>query len=273
VTCFRSVKDITPKAYATSSAILDYIKTDENNKKQVESIRGLDGNEYIEKKLTRPCVSWTGTFSHRSNNGIIGLSDLMYFDIDDPSVSKKDVIAIPEVIAVWNSLSGKGLGFIIGTVGVNKNNFVSTYDSFSKRYDLPIDRLHDIARLNILSYDSEMLVKDGVLYRAIDPVAETENRKMIISYQDILGDEYRWENLCNRALELTYKKGLDYSVGMRHNFTVSFFTKTNFYGIPHDFALYWISKLYYLDQERIQTSIDIYERYRKDFNSLLRSSY
>ena len=270
VTCFRSVKDVTPKAYATSKAILDYIRSDENNKKQVELIRGLDGNEYTEKKLARPCVSWAGTFSRRSNNDIIDLSGLMYFDIDE-SVKKEDVIAIPEVIAVWESLSGKGLGFIIGTVGVTRDNFISTYNHFTSQYDLPIDRLHDISRLNILSYDNNMLMKDGVLFKAIDPVIETRQPK-IISYKNLLGDEYQWESFCDRALSLTLNKGLDYMTGMRHNFVVSFFTKTNFYGVPYDYALYWINRLYYLDDERIKTSLDIYERYRNNFNTISRST-
>lgn len=268
VTCFKSVRDVIPIAYATPKAILDYIKSDEKNKKQVEIIRNLSEEEYAKKKLTRPCVSWSGTFSRRSNRDIIELSGLMYFDIDE-SVKKKEIIAIPEVIAVWESLSGKGLGFIIGTVGITKENFISTYNEFVKKYDLPVDKLHDISRLNILSHDEDLLQKDGVLFKAVDPM-ETEPvpSQKIISYKDFVGTEYKWYDLCNRALELTLNKGLDYIVGMRTNFAVSYFTKTNFYGIPHEYALYWISQLYYLDEERIKTSIYIYERYRKDFNQI-----
>ena len=116
-----------------------------------------------------------------------------------------------------------------------------------------------------------MLKKEGVLFKAIDPVIETPQPK-IISYRDIVGEDYQWESFCNRALELTLNKGLDYMVGMRHNFVVSFFTKTNFYGVPYDYALYWINRLYYLDDERIKTSLDIYERYRNNFNTISRST-
>ncbi|MCS7317200.1 MAG: hypothetical protein NZZ41_02605 [Candidatus Dojkabacteria bacterium] len=269
VTCFETVKDKKPTVYAKYIAVLDFIKNNEKNRKKVLALR--ESQNYKEEKLTRPCVAWAGKFSHRGNDGIQEFSQLMYFDIDE-KIPRKEIEAIPEVIAIWESLSGRGWGFIIGTVDVNKSNFVSTYNGFIDQYQLPIDKLKDISRLNFLSSDPELYYnKNHKLFKALEPITEKPvvyNKS--ITFLDLINKEQLWLYLCNRALDKTLEQGLDYFPGSRHNFVVKFFSKTNFYGVPYEYAWNWLSQLYCLSEHARKTSEDIYRRYYDSFGGMQR---
>lgn len=270
-TCFKSVKETKPTVYAEHLAVLDFIKNDEENRKKVLAVR--ESENYKTEKLMRPCVAWTGKFSHRGNEGIQEFSQLMYFDIDE-DVSKKEIEAIPEVIAAWESLSGRGWGFIIGTSQVDKSNFISTYNGFIDQYELPIDKLKDVARLNILSADPNLYYNETAKrFEAIAPSDKPSfSYKKSVGFLDLIDKENLWLYQCNKALDKTLEQGLDYHPGRRHNFTVKFFSKTNFFGVPYDYAWNWLNQQYVLSEHSRKISEDIYQRYYDSFGRVQRAA-
>lgn len=261
VTCYKNVKSVIPLAYTSPFKIIDYIKNNEENHKIVNEIR--DSDNYKQLKLTRPCVSWAGKFIKRANAGLSEFSGLMYFDIDE-NIKKSEVSKIPEVVATWSSLSGKGVGFVISTNVTNESDFTDTYNKFIDDYDLPIDKLKDIARLNIISSDKDLYYNENaVVYPSYSKPKEIITKKTF---------EYRQDYYCNAALNKTLSRGLDYYPGKRHNFVVSYFTLTNLFGVDYQTAFDYVNNLYYLSDYSIKNSLDIYERYSNDFGKLRKSN-
>lgn len=267
-TCFASVRDTKPAVYAKPLAVLNFIKNDEKNRKKVLALR--ESENYKEEKLNRPCVAWAGKFYYRGNEGIEELSQLMYFDIDE-KIPRKEIEKIPEVLALWESLSGRGWGFIVGTVGVDKSNFASTYNHFIDKYQLPIDKLKDISRVNFISSDPDLYYNEHAKkFPVFEEIKEEREFKKQITFLDLLDNDFLWSYYCNKALDKTISEGLEYTPGSRHNFTVKFFSKTNFYGVPYDYAWNWLNSIYVLSEHSRKVSEDIYRRYNDSFGGIRR---
>lgn len=254
ISIFKNVTSSTPFFNTTPKIMMDYIKYNKENLLKIEAIRSLSIDEYKIVKKTRPAITWAGTFSKRNNHSLKECSSLMYFDIDNFD-DVNSILEIPEVYSLWKSLSGKGIGFLIKVKNLNSYNFISTFNSFINNYELPVDKLRDISRLNIVSGDSDLYINNNCLsYNSVDPVIEIKK-----SISPIFKSK-------DNVLETTLKYGYNYIDGQRHAFAVYYFSYANMKGIPLDTSLSNLSQVYQLSHDTIKTATDIYSRYAFQFN-------
>lgn len=179
-----------------------------------------------------PTVTWSGTFSRRKNSGVVRFSDLLYCDFDkvDPIETKQALARIKYVHAAWTSVSGDGVGALVLSKELDKTNFkptINTLHKYLEERDLHTDKLSDIARCNVLSYDKDIYVNDSP--EIFKPVTNTK-----VSYDHVLLGSKLTEDVetaCTISIAYTYKKGLRFIPGQRHNFTVTYFSMTNHFGV------------------------------------------
>jgi hypothetical protein len=270
VTCYKNVSSIKPIAYTKYNVILDKIKSNQDDR--IDKLRELEetSQEFKHIKESLPCVTWAGKLTFRRNTFVKDLSGLLYFDIDDNSIQRSDIKSIPEVIAFWKSVSGKGWGLIVGTRGLSIDNFRSTYESFLTEYDLPIDKLPDPARLNIISKDRDLYINDDYReYLAVEPEPVVVNPVQKLVVQSAQLQEYLlyqdWNRICGNAMRHCEKRGLYYVPGMRHNFTIAYFGYTNLYGVGYQFACQYVESRIVVSSLFASKGYRVYESYSDQF--------
>jgi hypothetical protein len=197
-----------------------------------EILKNEGENAYKSFKSSKiPVVTWNGIFSRRSNSNLIQFSDHIYLDVDNvnPDDVKENLSKIPIVTAAWTSVSSSGVGFLVKTEGIKRQTFKSTISSLHKYFeerDVHTDMLTDIARCNILSYDSNIYINDKVeIYEPVEPIVELKQFST---------NGFKSENItaCNISFAYTIKKGLSFIPDQRHNFTVTYFGMCNQFGVP-----------------------------------------
>lgn len=227
------------------------------------------------------CVTWSLDITAKNikrqkhlieNNDF---TNLIYFDMDVNDENHmlhirkflEDDSYDDEILAVWKSFGGKGLGFLIKVKNLNKENFLSTwtflkdrytnqYNSVNdkKEYDFKIDpATKDYTRINVLSYDNE------ILYRNINEVDGfyvsqevkdylnnkyvKKNNSVIVHKKNIVSEEYNIKfnhmdylikNLYDdRDLRTPYTHEI-YNERLNYTFYVKFSSKCNIHGISLD---------------------------------------
>lgn len=184
------------------------------------------------KKATLPVITWNGEFTRRNTSGFIAPSGYLYFDIDT-YVRPSQLLAVPEVSAAWKSVSGRGYGGLVRVENITKANFRCTYDEIHRRFKekgIELDPLRDLARGNFISYDENLIFREGEVVEALEPTEEI--RKFNTS--NIL-QEMEDFTKCSIAMNYTSKKH-QFVNGSRHRFTVSYFGACNQFGVPLDYA-------------------------------------
>jgi hypothetical protein len=257
---------LTPRVYGdvTEDEAFDFIRKNKNAKK----VRDLyQTDRYQKEKVKLP--GWTPAGKFKPTRGIDNLeqpSGYVYFDLDKYT-DKQIISEIPEVKAVWYSLSGNGLGGLFKS-DTTRQNYTSTYNAFAEKYNLPVDKTSDISRFNILSFDEDIIVKDNP---SVFPTIEPE-LKTIITYNGVI-DNPKYES-CRLAYEYCIKKRNYYIMGNIQNFYVMYFSVTNSFGVDILLALQ------YLKQKRIEQKLSdsedffmyekaqyLYSRFSNMFNS------
>ena len=135
--------------------------------KLIEAIRAEPDKERrnaLKKRLPAVTIQ-SEVCEHRKrefckNNGIIGL------DIDgleDVEAAKQATAALPYVIAVIVSASGRGL-FVIVALNRPVKNLKTLLAKLQEDFPFPIDKTcSDVSRLRYVSYDPDLILNDNVI--------------------------------------------------------------------------------------------------------------
>lgn len=124
-------------------------------KREVLSYR----NGEIDKK-NLPCITISGTFNSRSNDGLIQHSGIIAIDIDHTSheIDVSGLITDPYLYAIHHSVGGKGyVGYFLIDPDKHAESFLGLQQYILSKYTISIDKAcKDVARLRIVSFDPEL---------------------------------------------------------------------------------------------------------------------
>lgn len=145
----------------TSVNLLDWLKVDHQN--IISDLRCLSGEAYKVKKRSLSGITPSGTFSNRSESGLIEHSGLIQFDIDskDNAVNMDDlkfkIQHIPYVAYLSYSTSGNGLwGLIpIQHKDQHKAHFRAIQRAFSNAGIVIDPAPSNVASFRFISYDPD----------------------------------------------------------------------------------------------------------------------
>lgn len=122
------------------------------------------------KKEQIPCVTLSGTFTRRANNGLVRHSGLMQIDVDKVENYRKifDLFCGDKYVYVcFRSPGGQGIKAIVKvnpSADTHKSQFLALQQYFKKEYELEIDSLcKDVSRAMLLSYNPEIFCNPGSL--------------------------------------------------------------------------------------------------------------
>jgi len=264
VSVYKNVTHPNVKANVTVNHLLNYIKINPHAQEARKS-----KNLSLSKKII-PVVTWAGCFEpSRKLANIKELSGLMYCDIDTKKHSKKDIFSIPEVVAVWESISKKGYGFLVAVDDLNKENYSSTWSAFAEYSSLDVDiSTKDVTRCNILSFDPEIMIKKT--YNKFDSVYPE-----IIVKKSYVGDLAMEDDQACYLCYLSAKKKHEYSPGSRSSFCFIYFSLTNEYGVDMSNALHFMNMqgcYSYKDFNLDKFAKELYERKRNKYNTKIKDN-
>ena len=165
---FKGARAPTPVREKSVSGILEEIHSGAY-KKEIDRCRELldeDGKDaYSQAKLNLPAVTFSGTFSRRSNDQIITPTGILVADLDNVEVPEKVCKLLqddPHVLFYFKSPSGKGIKVGVIAEGIendadHKKFFKAVERYFKQAYGIEIDEsCKDISRLCFLSYDPHL---------------------------------------------------------------------------------------------------------------------
>lgn len=152
---FDNVQCKVPNATITFDEFLHNVQSG-TWKRDVLSYR----NGEIEKKQL-PCVTISGTFNSRGNDGLIQHSGVIAIDIDHTGNDELDVSGLktdPYLYAIHRSVGGKGYAaYFLINPAKHAESFLGLQQYILSKYNISIDKAcKDVARLRIVSYDPEL---------------------------------------------------------------------------------------------------------------------
>lgn len=274
ISVFTNVKTPAPVAEVSPEYIFKTIKDPQS--KYIEHIHRLrqyeKGHPIYEdiKRLKLPSITWCGTFKRRNKSSLIEFSNYLYFDVDvEDALDKKPLIVAQDVVrACWVSSGGKGLGFLVESKGINKGNFKSTYDSLRHKFNdlgVPIDKLSDYTRCNIMSFDPDIYVNPtSEIYPSQEPMAKEEVLKSFHKFIPEEEDDYNTKCMIVALNYTVFHKG-SFIPGFRHHFTVSYAGLCNQFGVPATEAYLFLFRRGMYSDVTLKKINDIYRRYSHQF--------
>jgi len=129
------------------------------------TLRGtVSAKEYsIIKKESIPCVTLSGTFTHRDSRSLVNHSGLMQIDIDkveDYDATFKKLCEDSYIYVCFRSPGGRGIKAIVKinpSPDTHKSQFQALEIYFKTQFGIVIDSLcKDLARAMLLSYDPDI---------------------------------------------------------------------------------------------------------------------
>lgn len=136
-----------------------------------------------EQKKQLPAILWSGTFTKRANDALVQHSGLLCADLDglngELPVVQEQLKASPYVWVLFTSPSGDGLKAVF-RVYPDAAKHLGSYRAIEQHVreltGAQVDQAcKDVARLCFLSYDPELILKEGA--RAIEPLPEPEKQR------------------------------------------------------------------------------------------------
>ena len=189
-------KDMTTPTPLTTIRYFDYFEMirDGEWRRDVELYNsGLTAKKHL------PCITPSGTFKNRKDNGLVGehtgiiVLDLDFKDNQDIDIeeSMEYIAQEPSVLAIHKSVSGKGLAIYVtlaDNLSYKDYNHVRT--TFEDWYDIKLDKsTSNISRLRIVSYDPDIIVNEQPLPFDI-PVPIKKEEKLNCEYTDSSDESY-----------------------------------------------------------------------------------
>lgn len=208
------------------------------------------------KVNTLPLITFNGQFNYRSNISLMLPSGVMYVDIDN-FTNKEIIKLLPQVKAIWSSCTGTGLGVLVKVDGLNNLNYKPTYEAVIEDFELlgvSVDFLPDIARGCFLSYDREIYIRDTpeVYGTQEEFVYESEESQPI----------YDRKKLDACAVSLGYaSKKYSFVYGQQHNFSVTYFSLCNHFGVDLETAYDFAKRNLYINKDSYENGKRVYKVY------------
>jgi hypothetical protein len=261
VSIFSNVKSRIPESSKNYRSVIEDIGNG-RYEKQVNKARSYEGDNYKNYKQNLPAVTWAGEFSQRNKDNILNFSSFIYCDIDKCNPDRKQEVFEKEYVhAVWTSLSGKGLGFLCYADIEKKEDYARCFDTICD--DIKgLDKVSDYTRLNILSADKDILVRQ--FPRSCKP--KTVNK--IYTYKEFLQDSQEKDvKICKIAFRRASNKGHRFvPQNDLHNSLVCYFGVTNRLGATKEAAMSYLIQSVCFNHEYFKVAADdIYKRYANQF--------
>lgn len=283
----RSVEEILNaiKNNPQKNLILKARRSGKNNSQKHHKIHSygkeLEVNYYDYIKITKiPSVTWALSLKKddvKRKNDVIdeNVNGFIYYDVDNYDNCtiddiKKALSSAVSVVAVWKSFGGNGLGFLIYAEGLNKENFVPTWEHYKKEFErFAISKLNaerdsdappaflsldpvtkDFTRLNILSYDPDIYISNFSKFiplTSVNPLKKKVKRKInanLASEDYNINDEVAECHL-EYVLKKWYSDGDCFNINenrLTYYFYQRFFSECNILGIEFEDAFNFLVK-------------------------------
>jgi hypothetical protein len=210
-------------------------------------------NLYTFVKSTKiPVVTWNASFNDkRSLKSISSLSGYIYMDVDDFSeITQENVFnilqdnALEFVQAAWKSFGGNGYGFLVKVNGLTIDNFKWNWQEITKKFQtlgIKIDKAtKDITRINVLSYDPQMFIRENC--KSLSAITNAPENELQIKI-DPLKNEVKAEILEQTVSGLYYDDSFFNQSEKRlsYRFYQVLFSKLNHIGITLDETMNFLS--------------------------------
>ncbi|MBD2107468.1 BT4734/BF3469 family protein [Nodosilinea sp. FACHB-13] len=219
---------------AHTTAILDALDSIRTNEqaKIVRDIYQKEGKSkhYKAEKKKLPGITWAGTFPIRKDDCIDKVSGVMYLDKDELDITLDQIVQYPEVVACWKSVSGAGYGFLAFYEG----NYKSAFRELSIRFEargIKLDpQCSNIGRLNFLSYDPELWIRE-----------DWESCPVVVGPEPELGEiediptgtfAATLEEVIENCIGYANDRAGKYEEGNRYNYSIYLACKLIHYGVP-----------------------------------------
>jgi hypothetical protein len=243
---FSSAQANTAAYTTTVLDALNYIRTNPRalDIRKIYEQQGKS-DQYREAKKSLPAATWYGEFHPtRKDTNVVSRSGVSYFDVDDTDVTRDEIIQCPEVLACWKSVSGAGYGFLAKVEGNFKDAFDKLYAIFSDRGITLDSSCSNVGRLNFLSYDPELWVREDWENA---PTTVGEDQPANITPGRLLSKKGEWvdvediepgtysaslEDVIERCIAFANDRAGEYVVGNRHNHIVYLSSILVRYGVP-----------------------------------------
>lgn len=186
VTIYPKVYGKHEPRYIKLETALNRIKTGAKNLPLIEALRGGDKSQ----KKELPIVCFSGTFTERTDDGIIDHSSLIVIDFDHVDVDHvKALLCMDEyVFSCWVSPSGNGLKALvkISHPERHRDHFRALVAFFDKSYGLEVDESGiNESRACFESYDPDMCLKDSCkTFTAFKSEEKSEKQEVKIAEGD-----------------------------------------------------------------------------------------
>jgi hypothetical protein len=158
--------------------LLWLIKEGNENAEKIKTLRKYKkGDDQYEKlKEMLPIVAWNANFDNgKKGTDFKSMSGCLYFDKDalteEEIVGCKDhLMTFPYVIAVWESLGGRGIGCLI-KADIAKEDFSWAWEQINSEIGISFDAgAKKLTQVNVISYDPDIRINEGaVAYQFIVP--------------------------------------------------------------------------------------------------------
>ncbi len=150
-----------------------------------------------ELKKQLPAVLWSGRFTKRANDALLQHSGLLCADLDSLNGSLADVRVklseSPHLWALFTSPSGDGLKAVFRVhpdAGKHLGSYRAIEQHVRELTGVQVDQAcTDVARLCFLSYDPELIYKEGA--KEIEPLPEPEKPRPAYNGMVILSERQR----------------------------------------------------------------------------------
>lgn len=214
------------------------------------------------QKCNLPAVTWSGTFTKRSINGIREYSQLICLDIDklsraDFSRLRSQVTTDPHTFICFTSPSGNGIKVVFKVVGAAdqiKGFFLSIEKYFIEKYSIKLDPSgKDVSRLCFLCHDVNLYVNErSVVYT--DFIAEEKKSEKPFTKKELTELE---AYTTTHEIFLFTEKRILYTPGNRNRFLNLFCNNCNRKGISmSDCANYCFTHMPDRDKAEITQTVE-----------------
>lgn len=220
VTIYQSLKHTKEPRHISLKTALERIGSGEKSGELVSKVRIGEGD-----KRELPCVSFSGQFSKRADDGLIKHSGLVCLDFDKIDVLRRrvDLEMNEYVLACWESPSGTGLKALVQIAETKRHK--DHYASLLEEFPDADKQTSDISRLCFESYDPDIYMNPNA--KVFSKIKVIEKVKEI----EIVSDESIKFN--NITTWLT-KKGSAFATGERNAFIFKLASACCRFGISED---------------------------------------
>lgn len=190
---FRFIKDsnVCNSVLIEETEIFNQIKTGGSHKKLVMDARliGKGNPGYDKIKLKIPKIQWNAVFKDKiANKNIESFTNYIYCDIDKlPEIDeiKTYLKQFSFIRAIWKSVSGNGIGFIVNCDVVTRESFNQIYKSIGDYIGVKLDpNANKITQGNVLSFDPDIYINyDSTLFDTSSLIENNINIKSKKTYQ------------------------------------------------------------------------------------------